>query len=92
MLGKIRNLSWYAVTLVCVGIFLIGGGTVSFLISPDHFSEGVLFGFALLSYGLANNGEDKSPTGNIFTNLGRAALVLGGILLIYNTVSEWNNF
>ena len=81
-----KNLSWYALFQICLGIFLIVAGCIRFLNSPNYLSESVFLGAGILFYGLADNTKYKQERKNTLTNIGAVFLTLGVILLLYNVL------
>ncbi len=72
---------------ICLGVFLILVGTIRLIVSANFLlgTESVLLGLGILLYESANYTKDKTKKGRIFTYTGLISLILGFILLVYNT-------
>ncbi len=72
---------------ICLGVFLILVGTIRLIVSANFLigAESVFLGLGILLYELASYAKDKTKKGRVFTYTGLISLILGFILLVYNT-------
>jgi uncharacterized membrane protein len=82
-----KKLSTYAILKICLGVICILIGISRFVFSANYLlgAESLFLGLGVLLYGLENIFEVDSGKRKTLTYIGIVSIIIGVILLFYNT-------